>query len=243
MGLSVLPIDRLLTRTETSSNSTAFPVINGYAARATWQCDQPLGSTKIGRSIRSFKASWRVPDPPTTELRQILYLFMGMETGTSVGNKVILQPVLQWGANELKYWSVAIYCVSGSPGNLKLAATTGALRVVTGDNLTASIKLQGKVGGAFGYVSEFIGIPGSLQLSLPRELVQTGVALEAYNVMKLSDLPSSELTAFNALEIILDDDTKASPNWQLTNPELKYNIRASPVVHGGVQDEIDIYYH
>jgi hypothetical protein len=218
--------------------------MNGYAARATWEPDQSPGSMEIGRSVKSFKASWRVPAPPSTDSGQTIYLFIGMETGSAVGDKVILQPVLQWGVHNLNHWGVATYCVSGSPGNLKFAATTKAMRVAPGDNLTASIVLQQKVGGTYGYLSEFVGIPeSSLYINLPQELVQVGVALEVYRVMKLSDLPNSDVTRFSVVEIEFDNDAKGNPNWELANPELKYKIRAAPVMHGGVHNEIDIYYH
>jgi hypothetical protein len=239
----VLPFERLRAQNHTLLDAASNPLINGYAARATWEFDQPSGSKQIGGSIRSFKAFWRVPDPPATESGQTIYLFIGMETGISIGNKVILQPVLQWGANDIKNWSVSTFCVFGTPKDLKLAAVTKAIPVAAGDQLAASIVLQEKVGGAFGYLAEFSGISGSsLYVNLPQELIQVGVALEVYNVMKLSDLPNSDRTVFDMIQIVSDSDAELSPIWELTNSELKYDIRAAAVVHAGIQDEIDIYY-
>lgn len=196
-----------------------------------------------GNTLRSYKANWHVPDPPTTDTGQTIYLFIGAESTAGVGDQTILQPVLQWGVDGLKRWAVASYCVSGSPGNLKFAAKTKAVPVSEGERLTASIILESSADGVFNYLSEFEGIAETkLYMGLPQAFPQIGVALEAYDVMKLSDLPSSDMTRFGELRISLGGNLKPEPDWQIANPELQYGIRAVPVTHDGIQNEIDVLY-
>lgn len=229
-----MPLEHLLHRAISGRSALKSPLMDGYAARATWAAND-------GNSIRTLKATWRVPAPPMSHSGQTIYLFIGMET--AVGDRTILQPVLQWGVNGLKNWSVASYCVSGSPGNLKFAAATKAIPVSSGQHLTASITLQTNTDGIFGYLSEFEGLAETvLHINLPQELTQVGTALEVYNVMKLSDLPNSDTTRLAPIVIRLFDDARVSPVWEITNSELKYNVRAVAVPHDGVQDEIDIFY-
>jgi hypothetical protein len=157
---------------------------------------------------------------------------MGMETDFCNDVKAILQPVLRWGARGDDTglgWSVASYYVSGRPGHLQIGARTKAINVSSGDTLDAVITLESRNRGTFGYLCEFSGIAGSgLFIETPQEFVQTGVALEVDHVMRLSDLPMSEVTRFDAITVLLDDGTKAYPVWQITNPALEYNVRAIP---------------
>jgi hypothetical protein len=174
-----MPLKRHLHNVSLRVGSKGQPIIDGYAAAAIWTA--PAGS-----SISALKATWQVPDPPAADSGQIIYLFIGMETAGPVGDRTILQPVLQWGANDRKQWSVASYCVSGSPGNLKFAATSKAVLVSPGERLSASITLKKTPEGA-SYLSQFERIPETvLYVRLPQALSQAGIALEAQNVMQLS---------------------------------------------------------
>lgn len=231
-----MPPERLLRPATLHSASASPPIINGYAALAKW-------AVVAGHTLRSYKANWHVPDSPSTDSGQTIYLFIGAESTAGVGDQTILQPVLQWGVDGLKRWAVASYCVCGSPGNLKFAAKTKSVPVSEGERLTASIILQSSTDGAFNYLSEFEGIAETkLYIGLPQAFTQIGLALEAYEVMKLSDLPSSGMTRFDQLRISLDGDLKPEPDWQIANPELQYGIQAVPVTHEGIQSEIDVLY-
>lgn len=228
------------------SGGGASSVINGYLARAVWNVQQAGRNSGPSAVIKSATACWQVPDPPANEAAQTLFLFLGMESDSSSAARSILQPVLHWGSDQngsRQGWVAASYCVCGSPGNLRFAAMTAAIPVATGDKLKASITLQSKDEQTFGYLSQFEGITGSsLYIESSQELVQVGIALEAYNLADLSELPNSQMTRFSPVQVVTDDNQTASPEWQITNSEPTSNVRAVSVLHAGIQDEIDICY-
>jgi hypothetical protein len=176
-------------------------LLDGYLALAKWSKSQLPACTP--NSIRSFRVTWPVPQPPETNTSVAILLFIGMETAASETVRVILQPVLQWELlqKENEYcWSVANYLVYGRPQDPRVLAMTAPSRVEPRDVLTAAISLEEKANGIFQYKSEFVGISGSeLHVASPNELVQTGVALEVSQMMQLSDLPlSHSLQAFRS---------------------------------------------
>jgi len=227
-----LRLARSLEELDTTSNK-----MNGYLSYATW--------TPTEKSIGSFKASWRVPLAPKKKGHQTLFLFMGMETADRT---LIFQPVLEWGpspgaAKEESHWSVACYLVNGSPGNLSLGAKTKSVPVSVCDLLEAEISLNSTADGLFGYSCEFKEIVGcGLYIQSPLKFTQAGVALEVSNVSDTAALPASTLTQFENLEIVLDDGSKSAPDWQITNLAAQYGVRAYPIDHRGIKDEIDIQY-
>jgi hypothetical protein len=234
-----------MMRLRGADTSAKAALLDGYLAVAKWSPDQQ-DSSSAGKSIESFSATWRVPDPPKTDTSRGVLLFIGMQAAESNPVKSILQPVLQWEADsegKNHEWSVASYFVYGTRPVGKFLAMTKPIRVAPGDVLRAVISLQAKGNGMFAYGCEFTGISGSeLYIQSPNELVQVGVALEVSEVMQLTDLPSSDVTRFERVEISLNDDTKASPIWDITNLALAYDVRAVSVAHNGRQDEVDIFY-
>jgi hypothetical protein len=248
-----MPVDRLLSRftslsrkIDSQSADTKPALMNGYLARATWSVDRVRVSTNAGISIQSLKATWRVPPAPATDSGQTIFLSMAMETAASSVVKTTLLPVLQWGERDDGKghdWSAACYCVIGQPERPQYGVKTHSFRVAHGDMLSGAISLEVKNGGVFGYRCRFLGIPGCLLYhESPYELVQTGVALQVDQLKELSNLPNLNVTRFEAVKIVLDGNTMAKPIWDVTNNAVKCNVRAVPVVHGDVQDEIDIYY-
>ena len=145
-----------------------------------------------GQPITSFRTTWQVPEPPSTDSNQIIYLFSGIDpSDPSTG---ILQPVLQWGRSEAgggPYWSVASWYVAGASAGSNAYYTT-PVQVNPGDTLVGAMTLTNQSGGTFDYNCEFEGISGT---SLPAlnhpELVWCNETLEVYNVAQCSDFPNN----------------------------------------------------
>ena len=108
--------------------------------------------------ITSFVTTWTVPQAPSTNSGQVVFLFNGIQnTGQDLG---ILQPVLQWGVSAAgggNVWSVASWYVT-SGGQ---AFHTTLVPVSTGTVLVGRMTQTGSAGGLFNYSSAFQGIPNT----------------------------------------------------------------------------------
>jgi hypothetical protein len=204
----------------------------GWIADASWAND-------TGSPITSFLATWVVPEAPSTNSGQLIYLFSGIDPANT--SAAILQPVLQWGFSEAgggPYWSVASWYVLGSGQ----AFHTSSVQVNAGDTLTGAMTLTDNTGGGFTYNCEFVGIANtSLVVAAPAELVWCNVTLEAYNVTQCSDYPASASTAFQSIEI-QTGDTTPPVNWSVDNIVTDCGQQAVVVNNSGANGEIDIFY-
>jgi hypothetical protein len=229
--------------TDKLSAGSKSPLLEGYLTRATWSLDSTLQSE--GRSIKGLTTILVTPPPPATQSGQTVFLFPAFETSASAATKSILQPVLQWVPDIEGFpgWAVACYYVSGSSQNLQVRVRTKPVPVQEGDALPIEIRLIIKEKGVFGYYAEFSEIGGcGIYVETRDEFVQVGVALEVYGLMKLSDLPNVDYTRFPVLNIVLDNDKRVSPHWDIVNSVPQYKIKSVPIAHDGIEDEVDIFY-
>ena len=60
---------------------------------------------KTGSPVTYYRSQWKVPDPPSSDRGQLIFLFNGMEPSPD-GERTILQPVLMWGLDGSR-WTVA----------------------------------------------------------------------------------------------------------------------------------------
>jgi hypothetical protein len=195
-----------------------------------------------GQPITSFRTTWQVPEPPSTDSNQIIYLFSGIDpSDPSTG---ILQPVLQWGRSEAgggPYWSVASWYVAGASAGSNAYYTT-PVQVNPGDTLVGAMTLTNQSGGTFDYNCEFEGISGT---SLPAlnhpELVWCNETLEVYNVAQCSDYPASSYTAMRAINI---QTGAMAPvvNWVAENQPTDCGQYAVVTTNSGADGAVDIHY-
>ena len=224
--------------------------VNGYACLAKWDWEKERGADNA-EHVTEFRSKWNVPPPPSSQSGQTIFLFNGMQSSAfNKETKAILQPVLQWGnpdAGGGAFWSVASWYVKVriDAGKMKIdtVARTKPIPVKTGDILVGLItqtKTQDE--DLYTCTCEFEGIVGtSLVVKLSSELVQNGLALEAYHLNQCNEWPSANLTSYGSIN--LKNGSKAlKPKWDIINNVADCNVRAEVVSHNGAEDQINIYY-
>ena len=130
----------------------------GWITDAYW-------SNNSGTPIKLFSTNWIVPNAPTTNHGQLIYLFNGIQDGlTSTSH--ILQPVLQWRTSPAgggNYWAITNWYVSGSN------AFYGQLIPVSiGTNLQGVIQLTAQKGNLYSYLSSFAGYNSNSSVRFPK---------------------------------------------------------------------------
>lgn len=221
--------------------------LKGYLCATLWDWEQERKNENSGDMIARFTMEWQVPQPPTAASNQTIFLFNGLQPSLSSEKKAVLQPVLKWGNPDLygegPFWSVSSWFVRGMPGSLDVFVKTEGVRVEPGQPLKSSMVLTDTSDGIFYYSCEFSGIAGTaLNVAIPTELVRVTTALEVYEVSGLAELPGSPQTTFKDVEIIVGTKKRAMPKWQVMNLASDTDIRVTTAAHGGIEDEITIYY-
>ena len=174
------------------------PVAAVPASNPGWVADAAYQNTS-GAPIQIFASTWIVPNPPSQNDNQLIYLFNGLEQAAN--SPGILQPVLQWGYSDYgggPFWSVASWYVM--PDNS--AFRTPLIPVNPGTVLTGRMTLTGQGGGVFNYDCEFVGIAGTtLHASSISELAWCYETLEAYNITGNVDYPVDPSVRFSNIPI------------------------------------------
>ena len=156
---------------------------SGWITYASW-------TNATGTPVSSFATTWVVPDPPSTQSGQVIFLFPGIQNST-----MIYQPVLQWGVSAAgggDYWAVASWYVDGQGG---IAFHSNLVQVNPGDTLVGVMTLTSQSGSLFSYNCSFQGIANaSLPISNVEQLTWLIETLECYGITKGSDYPDAALT-------------------------------------------------
>jgi hypothetical protein len=244
-GEALFAMDRFVQKLDLSSNALIdmaeiavlapeeVPALgSGWITYAFW-------NNGTGKAITSFGTTWIVPDAPSAQDGQTIFLFNGIENyGQNFG---ILQPVLQWGTSAAgggPYWSIASWYVT-SGGQ---AFHTNLIPVNAGDTLIGVMTLTGQSGGLFNYTSEFQGISGtSLPVQNIAELLWCNETLEAYSVNQCADYPASDMTVLASISI---ETGSFSPslNWTPVNSIQDCGQHTVVVSNSPTNGEVDIYY-
>jgi hypothetical protein len=189
-----------------------------------------------GSPVQEFVTSWNVPQPPTTQVGQAIYLLNGMEPAGP--DSAILQPVLQWGLSPSgggPFWSVASFYVIGNGPPF----SSDAFQVNPGDTLRGIIRLESFDAGGFNYISEFDGLPSTaLRASSVHELVWCYETLETYGASSsTSCYPPDADTTFSEIDI----QTGAGNPGIVWTTETGGSNNGQRAVSTG-SSEVDIYY-
>ena len=187
-------------------NSSQAPSGNGWATYAEW-------GAPTGTPINLFSTTWTVPGNPTTNHGQLIYIWNGLEpyeVRTNNPNGLVIQPVLQWGANGTgtntfggQYWTISNWCAWNGGG----AYTTPQTNIPAGTNLTGVLTYTSmQPNGSYNYTSAFTGYTNTMNVtqgniynnlgagsvSLPLIPVESWAyeVLEVFNVSTATDYPA-----------------------------------------------------
>lgn len=208
-----------------------------------------------GTLIRSFVTTWKVPEAPTTQSSQLLYLFCGIEPADA---STIVQPVLQWGDSGAdedgvnrtgQFWTVASWIVPAPDGH---TYHTPHVRVSPGDTLVGAITLTKKSKGGYIYRCEFHG-QAATKFTTPTisELIWCVETLEAYelgggleppyDLNSAFEYPAVKFTAFEGINVSFDG-TLADARWTKTDYETKFGEFTQLVTNSVSNGSILIHY-
>ena len=159
----------------------AGPRDEGWIVYAYWAPDP-------GQTITSFNAQWRVPKNPPDDQNQSIFLFPGLQQ--SEDGPYILQPVLQWGPNEIvgggKYWAVSSWYYADINST---AVKQSPVTVQPGDLLQASMKLVSNANNSFSYTCSVTGC-APIDTWEIAELRWACIAMEGYGATPDTPMPS-----------------------------------------------------
>jgi hypothetical protein len=205
----------------------------GWIAYAFWN--------NTGAAISQFTSNMIVPNAPVNEGNQTLFLFHGMQDGTTK-RSYIIQPVLQWGPSAAgggKNWAIANWYVSSHQ------AFFGTLISVSpGVSLKGVIKETAVSGSNYSYNSSFSGYSSAsaLQVNNVPQAFWTAETLESYGVTDPGTMyPPNMDIAMTAIQI-LQGKTNATISWtpvQQVSGTAQKAIVVSDASPGG---EVDIYF-
>jgi hypothetical protein len=163
---------------------------NGWVEAVQWEV--PL---KSGDNIDELTGKWVVPANPS-ENGGLIYLFNGIEPTTE---NLILQPVLQWGANGYfggNYWVIASWLVGSN------AYYSPDEKVSAGDTILGTTYITSSSGGTLNWeswaqdtTSGAYSWLGAWSTGYQWNWAFSGV-LEAYYITSCSEFPASGYTFF-----------------------------------------------
>jgi len=209
------------------------PEVQGWIAYAYW--------TNTGTAITNFTTTWTVPSVPGNKGSQTIFLFNGMQDGTT-STSYIIQPVLQWGPSAAgggKYWAITNWYVSSSQAFFGSLVTVSA-----GASLTGVMKETAVSGSNYSYNSSFTGYPAAsaLQVNNVPQAFWAAETLESYGVTTPSTMyPPNSDVALTGIQI-LKGSTNASISWttaQATSGSAQKAVVVSNASPGG---QVDIYF-
>jgi hypothetical protein len=213
-----------------------FPAAaSGWIAYAYWS------NPTTSNPITYFTTNWVVPSPPTSQGSQTLFLFNGMQDGTT-STSYIIQPVLQWGPSAAgggKYWAVTNWYVSASQ------AFYGSLITVSaGASLQGVMQETAHSGSNYSYSSSFVGYSSasSLQVSNVPEAFWAAETLESYGVTNTNtQYPPNVDMAMKSIQI-LQGTANAAIKWTATDASRNAAQKATVVSNSSPNGEVDIYF-
>jgi hypothetical protein len=217
-----------------TSNNNRVPEVQGWIAYTYWS--NPSTSTPI----TSFTTDWVVPSVPSKQGSQTIFLFNGMQDGTT-STSYIVQPVLQWGPSAAgggKYWAITNWYVTSSE------AFFGSLvEVSTGTSLTGVMTETSSSGSKYSYNSSFTGYPTTaVNVSNVPQAFWAAETLESYDVTNTStEYPPNVDLAMTSINI-LEGSTHPSISWTTAQATRGAAQKAEVVSNSSSDGQVDIYF-
>lgn len=195
-------------------------------------------NNQTGSPTGSMTATLRVPESPVNEYGPTIFIFPGLQS-----DKLILQPILQWGITGMgggAFWSIGSCLIGGQSNPVQLSNLT---RVSSGDVIKAVIKLNDISNNKYYYSSYFDGFDRShINTSGLEELKYCCVTLESYNVRVPNDYPAQPLVSLSGVRLADINMRPVLPSWQ-TKPN-SGSLGEHTIVRRvpGEDDTIDLYF-
>jgi hypothetical protein len=209
--------------------------VQGWIAYTYWS------NPTTSNPITNFTTNWTVPSVPSRQGSQTIFLFNGMQDGTT-SSSYIIQPVLQWGPSAAgggKYWAITNWYVSSSQ------AFFGSLvQVSAGTSLTGVMKQTAVSGTNYSYNSSFTGYSSAsaLQVNNVPQSFWAAETLESYGVTTPSTMyPPNTDVAMKSIQI-LQGTTNAAIHWTTAQATSGAAQRAVVVSNSSPGGEVDIYF-
>ncbi len=213
--------------------SGRVPYTQGWIAYTYWN--------NTGSPITNFTTNWVVPSAPSKKSSQTIFLFNGMQDGTT-STSYIIQPVLQWGPSAAgggKYWAITNWYVSAS------SAFFGSLVTVsTGASLTGILKQTAVSGSNYSYNSSFAGYSSAsaLQINNVPQAFWAAETLESYGVATPSnEYPPNSFVGMNSI-VMQQGSTYAPLSWTAVQATAGAAQKAVVVSNSSSNGAVDIYF-
>ncbi len=191
----------------------------------------------ITSNIQHVSANWYVPSPPLKKADQLLYLFFGLNGGTSISQ--IVQSVLQWGVSPAgggDYWSICNWYVTG---DLQFFHDS-LIRIEPGTPLNGVIEVTSVSDTIFNYYASFIGYNTGLQIINSSRPFAVQIALEGYNIASCDEFPIDERVRFSEIKVQTDKETFPLIGWSKNNVVGDCNTYVEIVNGDSFNGQIDI---
>ena len=216
-------------------SSPVIPYVQGWIAYTYWN------NSSTSTPITNFTTTWKVPSAPSRKGSQTVFLFNGMQDGTT-STSYIIQPVLQWGPSAAgggKYWAITNWYVSASQ------AFYGSLVTVSsGTSLTGVMTETAVSGSNYSYNSSFTGYSSSsaLQVNNVPQAYWAAETLESYSVSTPSTMyPTDSYVALTGIGI-LEGTTHPTITWTPVQATSGAAQKAVVVSNSTTSGEVDIYF-
>ena len=217
-----------------NSYNSREPEVQGWIAYTYWS------NPNTSAPITSFTTNWVVPSAPSKAGSQTIFLFNGMQDGTT-STSYIIQPVLQWGPSAAgggKYWAITNWYVTSSQ------AFYGALvQVSAGTSLTGVMTETGVSGSKYNYNSTFTGYPSTaVNVSGVPEAYWAAETLESYGVTNTStEYPPNVDLAMGSIGI-LEGTKNPTLSWTAAQATRGAAQKAVVVSNSSSDGQVDIYF-
>ena len=195
-------------------------------------------NNQTGSPVGAMTAIVRIPQPPVNKYGPTIFIFPGIQS-----DKLILQPVLQWGISGMgggAFWSIGSCLIGGQSSPMQLSQLS---RVNSGDEVKAVIKLNDVSNGKYFYTSYFEDFNRTrIDTAGLHELKYCCVTLESYNVRVPNDYPPQQLTTLSRIRLTDENMRPVLPTWQVKPNSGSLGEHAVVRRRPGEDDAIDLYF-
>lgn len=191
---------RELRRRRAPTSTTGIP--NGWFTYA---------ATLVSAGVGTFTATYTVPPLPASATPQILYYYIGLESGAEGGSSPILQPVLTYGGKSATPgYTLTTYVVDSKGGIINQGSVITGLQ--PGDTALASITQV--TPSSYAVSASWQGQPSSLVWDGAGGAVfdSSYVTLEIDTVTTCSQFPAGPFTA-GSIALVDVNHMSQSPTW------------------------------
>lgn len=252
---------------DSGANDRSNTAPSGGASGNNWVT---YGEAVFTLPIQSFSTNWTVPNNPTGNTGQLIYIWSGISTNAST--PPLIQPVLQWGSNFNgtnqgwggQFWSLTNWCILGPTTSAFMAP---AQNIPVGTNLQGVVNVTGfQPDGSFNYSCFFAGYAAqtltvvegggynTLEGAAGNYPTMPGIT-HAFEVLEVpglvndpSQYPNQPLVTMNNIQIYTGNTMPINyPTVTWTTPftggaSMQEHTQAFPNIFGANGGEVDLWF-